>query len=422
MWPLFDHEQFRQLIALAAIGQLSADEDNIISAHLLECANCRQVQQDYTRILLHDLPQISANLGQATAVSSRPLDRDLRDRFVARARAEGIDLSRSVEQSFVRDVPASSSWQIWLWRSALTFTTFALILFGVVKLFGRYQLAAASARNNAALARAESKNAALEVQLVAARQDVEAKLDELGRLKRADSSSADTLRKLHAELDDVRKQQDELLAELQQAKSQDSALISSEQRQNSVMTELRQQNDALTNQRADDLSDEVIQQGRIRQLTDSLEQTSAELDRERQLRAVSSDVRQLMGARNLHIIDVHDVGGGRRSAKSFGRVFYAEGQALIFYAFDLQGGGLTPAKYTFHAWGQREGQPQNSRSLGTFAIDDHNQRRWVLRITDARLLTGIDSVFVTAESLGDAKEPRGQRLLYAYIAGQPNHP
>jgi len=45
-----------------------------------------------------------------------------------------------------------------------------------------------------------------------------------------------------------------------------------------------------------------------------------------------------------------------------------------------------------------------------------------LKVTDPTLLTGIDSVFVTAESLGDAKRPRGTKILYAYIGGQPNHP
>jgi len=43
-------------------------------------------------------------------------------------------------------------------------------------------------------------------------------------------------------------------------------------------------------------------------------------------------------------------------------------------------------------------------------------------MSDSKMLTGIDSVFVTAESLGEAKEPHGKKLLYAYIGGQPNHP
>ena len=137
---------------------------------------------------------------------------------------------------------------------------------------------------------------------------------------------------------------------------------------------------------------------------------------------VSKDVRQLMGARNLHIMDVHDTDGAGKSAKAFGRVFYGDGEELIFYAFDLPSGKLAPAKYTFQAWGEKETVSHSVRNLGTFTIDDHEQRRWVLRVNDPKLLHDIDSVFVTAEAAGDAGEPHGKKLLYAYIVGQPNHP
>ena len=163
-------------------------------------------------------------------------------------------------------------------------------------------------------------------------------------------------------------------------------------------------------------------QDKIHSLNAAVEQQSAKLTMERQLTSVSSDVRQLMGARNLHIIDVHDVNGTGKSAKSFGRVFYSEGESLVFYAFDLPNGKLTPAKYQFQAWGQQEGQAQSVRSLGTFSIDDREQHRWVLKVSDAALLRGMDSLFVTAESVGDVNEPRGKRVLYAYLAGRANHP
>ena len=183
-----------------------------------------------------------------------------------------------------------------------------------------------------------------------------------------------------------------------------------------------EQSDKLHGERADNLSSRTILEGQVRELTELLEEKTATLEREHQLMAVSKDVRQLMGARNLHIVDVHDVNGSGNADRAFGRVFYAEGQSLIFYAFDLPSGRLGPAKYTFQAWGHREAESQSARNLGTFEVDDHDQRRWVLKITDTTLLSGIDSVFVTAESLNYAKTPRGKKLLYAYIFGQPHHP
>jgi len=129
-----------------------------------------------------------------------------------------------------------------------------------------------------------------------------------------------------------------------------------------------------------------------------------------------------MGARNLHIMDVHDTDGAGNSAKAFGRVFYAEGQSLIFYAFDLPSGKLSVAKYTFQGWAQKESASHSVRNLGTFSVDDRDQRRWVLKVNDPQQLKGIDSVFVTAEAVGDVGAPKGKKLLYAFIVGEPNHP
>ncbi len=199
-------------------------------------------------------------------------------------------------------------------------------------------------------------------------------------------------------------------------------MVRASQGEGATIGSLRGQYESLSHERAEMLNSHAILEAQVRNLTAALEEKSADLERERQLMAVSKDVRQLMGARNLHIMDVHDMGGSGENVRAFGRVFYAEGQSLIFYAFDLPNGKLTPAKYTFQAWGQREAASQSARNLGTFQVDDHEQRRWVLKVTDTALLTGIDSVFVTAESLDVAKSPGGKKLLYAYLAGQPNHP
>jgi hypothetical protein len=131
-----------------------------------------------------------------------------------------------------------------------------------------------------------------------------------------------------------------------------------------------------------------------------------------------------MGARNLHIIDVHDADGSGNDRKSFGRVFYTEGKSLIFYAFDLDDKKVTNAKYTFEAWGERLGQPASVKSLGVLYVDDKDQKRWVLKVDDPRQLAQIDSVFVTLEPHGgdDEKGPRGHKILYAFLSGQANHP
>jgi len=62
---------------------------------------------------------------------------------------------------------------------------------------------------------------------------------------------------------------------------------------------------------------------KLRDLEDSLNEKSALLDHDRQLLRASHDVTDLMGARNLHIVDVVDTDSrvrvDRRSAGSFYR-------------------------------------------------------------------------------------------------------
>lgn len=165
----------------------------------------------------------------------------------------------------------------------------------------------------------------------------------------------------------------------------------------------------------------VVQQIQINDLVAEVRKKDALAERERELSSVSKDVRELMGARNLHILDVSDVDGNGRFKKSFGRVFLVEGKELVFYAFDLGDRG-NPAKVSFQAWGQLEGHQTTAKNLGIFYIDDHAQKRWVLKVSDPAKLSNINSLFVTVEPLGGAPRPTGKKLLYAYLGTPANHP
>ncbi len=72
---------------------------------------------------------------------------------------------------------------------------------------------------------------------------------------------------------------------------------------------------------------------------------------------------ELMGARDLYIAEVYDVGKTGATQKPYGRVFYTRGKSLIFYAYDLdQQAGLTNTR-TFQAWGRRGPHPQQALNL-----------------------------------------------------------
>ncbi len=139
--------------------------------------------------------------------------------------------------------------------------------------------------------------------------------------------------------------------------------------------------------------------------------------------AAGRDITDLMGARNLHIVDVVDTDAQGKNKPAFGRIFYTEGKSLIFYAYDLNEAKLVKANYQYRIWAKKEGRDAKVQHLGIFYADDKSQRRWSFKCNDPRVLKDIDSVFVTLEPANsDPSRPKGQNLMYAYLLGQPNHP
>lgn len=132
------------------------------------------------------------------------------------------------------------------------------------------------------------------------------------------------------------------------------------------------------------------------------------------------ELRNLIAARNLHIADVSDIGSAENQPKPFGRVFYTRGKSLVLFAYDLS---KTRPNQTFYVWGSRQNDPHRPQSLGALRADDQTQRRWILEFNDPKVLTQIDSVYVTLEPNsrpGDA--PNGRKLLSAYLGPSPKYP
>ena len=165
----------------------------------------------------------------------------------------------------------------------------------------------------------------------------------------------------------------------------------------------------------------IEDQIRIRELNQisrnaAVERNALLLERDR-------DIRDLMTARNLHIYDVFDTDSKGKTKPAFGRIFYTEGKSLVFYAYDLNEIEVQNASYHYRVWGSQESQKDRATSLGVFYSDDKSQRRWVFRCDDPKILSQIDSVFVTLEPVGENRaHPKGQKLLDAYLRGMPNHP
>src|SRR5262249_60134697 len=131
-----------------------------------------------------------------------------------------------------------------------------------------------------------------------------------------------------------------------------------------------------------DAASAAAQPCEIRGLTGKLRLQTEALDRETTLLAAGRDIHDLMGARNLHIVDVLDVDSKGKDRRAFGRVFYTEEKSLIFYAFDLSDRGTARRNASFQVWGARGPAQSPAQSLGIFYVDDQKQNRWVLKFED----------------------------------------
>lgn len=68
------------------------------------------------------------------------------------------------------------------------------------------------------------------------------------------------------------------------------------------------------------------------------------LDMERQLSAAGRDIRELLVARQLHVVDVRDTDADGKPSPAFARVFLTEKKSLMFFAFDLNDAKVTNAR------------------------------------------------------------------------------
>jgi hypothetical protein len=179
----------------------------------------------------------------------------------------------------------------------------------------------------------------------------------------------------------------------------------------------------LKSEREGDQAAMQVQNREIRSLNEKLREQTSQKERDQGILAAETKLRELVGARNLHIVDVYDTDANGKTKKAVGRVFYTQGQSLVFYAYDLSTNGSDTGKYAYYVWGHKEGDDESVRSLGTLDSDDVALKRWMMKVNDAKALSNIDRVFVTLEQNGKVNlRPHGKKILSAYLGTPANHP
>ncbi len=412
---LNSHEHYEELCALAASRQASQPDLADLKAHLETCPGCRDLADDFALISAQGLSMLAAKRSQCQIPSG------MTERFVARARSEGIEMSRGTTSKRIRRNQP-------LLIAALGCVAAVVLIVGILTIRKTYHSTFLASQAPPPVPQASAvppavpsptsrvQDAELQQQLTAAQKEV--------------NSLAATIRSQRDELEALGKVKDSLNSRLIEAQQQNAGLHSEKAEWQTRTSQLQSE---LEKSRSDKGTSDValtLQETELRELrkkvdeqTDLLRQQEELTAKQEELTARGSDVRDLVVARNLHIIDVHDRDGNGKSQRAFGRIFYTEGKSLIFYAYDLGDPRKVDAKVSFYVWGGRLGAEKPIESLGVFHNDDASDGRWVLTFDDPHVLAQINSVFVTVESSRKAiRAPGGRRILFAFLGEKPNHP
>jgi Tfp pilus assembly protein PilN len=424
------HEPFEQLCALAVTGDLNPEEYQRLAAHLAECASCRASYADFHTIIETGLPSLERP--SQPRWSFRHLG--MKRRFLNRAEREGIpikrpDRRRSPKLRFFAPVTAAclvvialSAYGWRLYQSSIarqqTAATKLTALSNKVadlerrladKVGSSVPTVQPSSGPTDPITSELNRVRDLQVQLSKLQTDYDAVLAERAELEGRISS--------------VSKDAEKFRADSQASREEIARLESNLQRLSASAPRIdTRPAPAAANTRPANTVAIDTQQARIAELEAKVREQEEMIARERQLLTDGKDIRDLMSARNLHVIEVQDVGASGKTSPTLARIFYTEGKSLTFYAYDLQ----TKAdinKVDFQVWGKKGRQSQQPRSLGILYTDDSKQNRWVLKFNDAAVLDQIDQLFVTVEPIGGSKQPRGKQLLTAaFLNEAPNHP
>jgi hypothetical protein len=400
-----EHEQFEALCALAAGGLLEGAELIEFEAHMKECSECRSDYGELSGLVTRDLPQTRATFRQKLAeMRAKPLPYS-RQRFLRRARAEGIVFSSEVE--------AAVHSQPWYFRPVSILVPLAAVAVVAVS------LAVYHSRQTPDTARA--KDAAAAQQMAELQRQNSALTAAQSQLNASLAAQQREIQTLRAQLGNAATTAENLQRSREKSSSQTAQLLEESRNQEKLLAEARDEAVRSSQLRIGDEASMVEQQARITELSNKLRVASATLDMERQLVAAGKDIPELMAARQLHVIDVRDTDQDGNSKKAFGRIFLTEGKTLTFFAFDLNEGQVATAKRGFQVWALSDSGKNSPRSLGLLHVDAKSTGRWVLKVESPELVKEISSVFVTVEPADGGKQPSGQKMLYAFL-GEANHP
>ena len=429
------HEEFLELCAAATAGELSVSEQAKLDAHLAVCRECRRAMNEYEIAARSGAAALAAELTpeeeetpgswsveKAEQAFFRRLDREEEGPQASKGREGQADPApRGYRPSEVR------------WREVwMPFA--AAVLLAVALGIAAYRTGMKRGTGVVTPAHSTDADSSLEEQASDAGHE---RAQLASKLVEEDRIIADLRRQLSEQLQEVKalKAADGGAGHLSrpQANQPSTDAVSRRAEELSAgqakVEELQKTIDTLTGQREEVTARAAALEAKVGELTrlvrdreQALDQKQTEVAKQQELLEHDRDIRELMGARDLYIAEVHDVSRTGQTDKTYGRVFYTKGKSLIFYAYDLDAQPGMRNASSFQAWGRRGPDKQQAQNLGIFYEDNVSKKRWVLKTNDPKTLDDIDAVFVTVEPNGGSHHPSGKPLLFAYLRISPNHP
>jgi hypothetical protein len=419
------HDKFRVLCAISTSDSLTGEERRTLDEHLAVCEECRQLAAEYEALARSAIPTLIRDFPEDSFVPPEWSGKEAKLEFFRRLdRRQELLTARTPGK---KKEHKRLEWKLWPLTShrLLPYAT-ALATVLAVGTVG-YRLGSRQVTGW----RPAGTLASMSLVQVATPDSAElallhAQLEERGR----------SIASLNSRIDHQ-------IAELQQLKMQDQKLrdsIESEQGHNaqaiserddlnrqlaqaqSELAGMQKDLDSLHQQRAAQALHVADLEAQGEKIPGLLKDRDTTIAQQRELLDRDRDIRDLMGARDLYIAEVMDVGRDGETKKPFGRVFYTKGKSLIFYAYDLDQQPNLREASTFQAWGRRGPDLSQATDLGIFYADNSAHKRWVLKFNDVKSLEQIDAVFVTVEPKGGSRKPSGKQLLFAYLRVEPNHP
>jgi hypothetical protein len=416
------HQEFQELCALSTTGELTVEEWARLTKHLAECDSCREACKEYDQLIAIALPALGVESSSELDGEESPGAWSIE--HAEKRLIESLEAEPAPSVGRPRPGQVSAPWKHW-WRfaaAALVLAACSLAGYRIGILRGQGSTAAVASAGPSALKAQPSlrpsvlANPSAQENRPATADDQAAALRKQARLDQGEIAS------LNNQLNQVERELADRGVDLDRSVEERADLNRRLTEVQSNASSLEARLSLIGKETSEDSQQALALKGQVNDLNKAIEEKDKQILESRELLDRDRDIRNLIGARNLYIAEIYDVGQSGDTQKPFGRVFYTKDKSLVFYGYDLdQQPGIRKAG-VFQAWGGRGTDRQHAVSLGLLYKDDSSQKRWVLKSNDAKTISQIDAVFVTVEPEGGSAKPSGKPLLFTYLRLDPNHP